>query len=117
MIAHFFLFLKSNFHWGTQSSIKFLGAHFTYNKQLDEKKNFYQLIVDSRTLLNTWKQRWLSLAGKIQTFKSLIASKPVCIVAMKNTPPMRSRGTASSARGLHLKRQASKYQTLTGRGR
>ena len=71
----------------TQISIKILGAHFTYNKQLDEKMNFYQLIIDSRTLLNIWKQRWLSLAGKIRTFKSLIASKPVYIAAMKNTPP------------------------------
>ena len=67
--------------------MKILGAHFTYNKQLDEKMNFYQLIIDSRTLLNIWKQRWLSLAGKIQTFKSLIASKPVYIAAMKNTSP------------------------------
>ena len=71
----------------TQSSIKILGAHFTYNEQLDEKMNFYQLIIDSRTLLNIWKQRWLSLAGKIQTFKSLIASEPVYIATMKNTPP------------------------------
>ena len=70
-----------------QSSIKILGAHFTYNKQLDEKMNFYQLIIDSRTLLNIWKQRWLSLAGKIQTFKSLIASRPVYIATMKNPPP------------------------------
>ena len=71
----------------TQSSIKILEAHFKYNKQLDEKMNFYQLITDSRTLLNIWKQRWLSLAGKIQTFKSIIASKPVYIATIKNTPP------------------------------
>ena len=49
--------------------------------------NFYQLIIDSRTLLNIWKQRWPSLAGKNQTFKSLIASKPVYIATMKNIPP------------------------------
>ena len=70
-----------------QNSIKILGAHFSYNKQLDEKMNFYQVTTDCQTLLNIWKQRWLSLAGKIQVFKSLIASKPVYIATMKNIPP------------------------------
>ena len=36
--------------------------------------NFNQVTTDCRILLNIWKQRWLSLAGKIQVFKSLIAS-------------------------------------------
>ena len=97
----------------TQSSIKILGTHLTYNKQLDEKMNFYQLIIDSRTLLNIWKQRWLSLAGKNQTFKSLIDSKPVYIATMKNTPPFVPEKTAISAQGLHWGGgQASKNQTL-----
>ena len=66
-----------------QNSIKILGAHFSYNKQLDKKMNFYQVTTDCRTLLNIWKQRWLSIAGKIQAFKFLIASKPVYIATMK----------------------------------
>ena len=70
-----------------QNSIKILRAHFSYNKQLDEKMNFYQVTTDCRTLLNIWRQRWLSLAGKIQVFKSLIASKPVYIATMKSIPP------------------------------
>ena len=100
----------------TQSSIKILGAHFTYDKQLDEKMNFYQLITDSRTLLNIWKQRWLSLAGKIQTFKSLIASKPVCITTMKNTPPL----VLGELQALHKdfiwrgRRPKIKHSTLIG---
>ena len=53
-------------------SIKILGAHFTYNKQLDEKMNFYQLIIDSRTLLNIWKQRWLSLQEKFELSSLLL---------------------------------------------
>ena len=60
------------------------GAHFSYNKQLVEKMNFNQVTTDCRILLNIWKQRWLSLAGKIQVFKSLIASKLVYIATMKN---------------------------------
>ena len=50
----------------TKSSIKILGICFT--------------------LLNIWKQRWLSLAGKIQVFKSLVASKPVYLATMIPVP-------------------------------
>ena len=72
----------------TNNTIKILGTHFSYNKLLEKKMNFYNLVTltDCRTLLNTWKQRWLSLAGKIQVFKSLIASKPVYIATMKSLP-------------------------------
>ena len=66
--------------------IKVLGTHFSYNKSLEEKMNFYNLRTDCRTILNLWKQRWLSLAGKIQTFKSLIASRPVYIATVKHLP-------------------------------
>ena len=48
--------------------------------------NFYNLRTECRTILNLWKQRWLSLAGKVQTFKSLITSKSVYIATMKGIP-------------------------------
>ena len=48
--------------------------------------NFCNLVTDCRTILNIWKQRWLSLEGKIQVFKSLIDSKPVYITTMKSLP-------------------------------
>ena len=48
--------------------------------------SFYNLTTDCRNVLNLWKQIWLSLAGKIQSFKSLIASKPVYIATMKVLP-------------------------------
>ena len=38
-----------------QNSMGVLGAHFSYNKQLDEKMNFYQVTTDCRTLLIIWK--------------------------------------------------------------
>ena len=50
----------------TNNTTKILGTHFSYNKLLEKKMNFYKLVTDCRTLLNIWKQRWLSLAGKIQ---------------------------------------------------
>ena len=67
-------------------AIKILGTHFSYNKELEEKMNLYNLTMDCRNVLNLWKQRWLSLAGKIQSFKSVIASKPVYIATMKVLP-------------------------------
>ena len=45
--------------------------------------NFYNLSKECHTILNLWKQKWLYLAGKIQTFKSLVASQPVYIAIMK----------------------------------
>ena len=48
--------------------------------------NFYNLRTECRTLLSLWKQRWLSSAGKIRTFKSLVTSKPVYIATIKCIP-------------------------------
>ena len=66
----------------TKSCIKILCITFSYNKALADKENFYTLSLDCRTLLNIWKERWLSLAGKIQVFKWLMASKPVYLATM-----------------------------------
>ena len=70
----------------TKISIKILGISFSYDKRLVEKDNFYSLILDCRSLLNIWKQRWLSLAGKIQIFKSLVALKPVYVSTVITVP-------------------------------
>ena len=70
----------------TKSCIKILGIHFSYNNAIAEKENFFNLSLDCRTLLNIWKQRWLSLAGKIQAFKSPVASKPVYVATMISVP-------------------------------
>ena len=67
------------------NTIKILGTHFSYHKLLEKKMNFYNF-TDCQTILNIWKQRWLSSAGKVQVFKSLIASKPAYIVTMKSLP-------------------------------
>ena len=61
----------------SKKCIKILGINFSYNKRLANEENYYDLAIDCRALLNIWKQRWLSLPGKIQVFKSLVASKPV----------------------------------------
>ena len=71
--------LKSN-------TINLIGIHFSYDKILEQNMNFYNLRTGCCTILNLWKQRWLSLAGKIQTLKSLIASKPAYVATMKCIP-------------------------------
>ena len=48
--------------------------------------NFYAIRTHCRAILNLWKQRFLSLAGKIQFFKSLIASKSAYVATMKHLP-------------------------------
>ena len=70
----------------TQSTIKILGVHFSYDKKLADKENFCKPIIDGRALLTVLNQRWLSLAGKIQVFKALIISKPVYIATMQHVP-------------------------------
>ena len=46
--------------------------------------NFFAIRNDCRAILNLWKQRILSLAGKTQIFKSFISSKPVYVATMKH---------------------------------
>ena len=99
-----------------RGSIKILGAHFSYNKQLVEKMNFNQVTTDCQILLNIWKQRWLSPAGKIQIFKSLIASKPVYTAITKDIPSQ----FLDDLQVLHKefiwdgKRPKAKHSTLIG---
>ena len=40
----------------TNNAIKILGTHFSYNKLLERKMNFYNLVTDCLTILNIWKQ-------------------------------------------------------------
>ena len=69
-----------------RSSIKILGVHYSYSREVAEDKNFSELTKGVKTVLNIWRQRYLTLGGKIQVFKSLIASKPVYIASMKSVP-------------------------------
>ena len=64
----------------TQSTIKLLGVHFSYDKKLADKENFCKPIIDGRAL---WNQRWLSLAGRIQVFEVLIISKRFYVATMQ----------------------------------
>ena len=98
------------------SSIKILGVHFSYNKEIVDDKNFSDLLNSMRSVLNTWHQRYLTLGGKIQVFKSLIASKLVYIATMKTVP----KHVLDSMQALHRdfiwnsKKPKIKHCTLIG---
>ena len=79
------------------SSFKILGLHFSYNKEIADDKNFSDLLNCMRSVLNTWHQHYLTLGGKIQVFKSLIASKLVYIATMKTVP----KHVVDSMQALH----------------
>ena len=90
--------------------------HFSYNKEIADDKNFSDLLNGMRSVLNTWHQRYLTLGGKIQVFKSLIASKLVYIATMKTVP----KHVLDSMQALHRdfiwnsKKPKMKHCTLIG---
>ena len=64
-------------------TIKISGIHFSYSKRLAQKENFTKIVTSCKRILGKWKQRWLTVSGRIQVFKVLIASKPVYTAIMK----------------------------------
>ena len=48
---------------------KILGNHFSYNKKLKKKRNFYTTVTNIQRVLEIWKIRNLTLEGKINFFK------------------------------------------------
>ena len=70
----------------TKSSIKILGIHFSYNKVVQNEKNFIQHVKKIEHILKIWRMRNLILQGKITVFKTLAISKVVHL-ALVNTFP------------------------------
>ena len=48
--------------------IKILGNYFSYNKKLEQQKNFFNHIVKIQNILKLWKLRNLSIEGRIVVF-------------------------------------------------
>ena len=61
----------------TTESMKILGLHFSYNESVMIEKNFIETIVKIENVLRVWRQRSLTLEGKIVIFKTLAISKLV----------------------------------------
>ena len=56
-------------------TVKILGVHFSYNKNLEQDKNFCEHIVKMENILKLWRMRQLTLKGRIMVFKSLAVYK------------------------------------------
>ena len=58
-------------------TVKILGVHFSYNKNLEQDKKFSEHILKIESILKLWRIRQLTLEGRITVFKSLAISKVV----------------------------------------
>ena len=70
-----------------ENTIKILGIHYSYNKQLENDENFKKYIAKIENVLKLWRARNLSLEGKITVFKSLALSKITHLALVKTIPP------------------------------
>ena len=66
--------------------IRTLGVYNSYDIDLADKCNFFSIVDNIENCLNLWSSRDLTLAGRIQIFKTLAISKAVYISTMKNPP-------------------------------
>ena len=58
-------------------TVKILGVHFSYNKNLEQDKNFCKHIFKIENILKLWRMRQLTLEGWITVFISLAVSKVI----------------------------------------
>ena len=60
--------------------------YISYNRNLANKLNLSNLIPSINNIINLWKQRNLTIAGKIQVFRSLAFSKLTFVSSMNSVP-------------------------------
>ena len=66
--------------------IKILGVCYSYNKEIENDKNFMNHIKKIQNILKIWRMRDLTLEGKVTIFKSLAISKIVHLALVANIP-------------------------------
>ena len=67
-------------------AVKFLGCHYSHNKELAEERNFVKIVTGVQKVLNLWSMRGLSVLGKVQIFKALGISKIQYAASMAYVP-------------------------------
>ena len=67
-------------------TVKILGFHHSYNKQLADERNFSNMVTDIHNVLNLWTMKGTSLIGKILIFKTLGISNLQYIASMAQVP-------------------------------
>ena len=60
-----------------KETVRILGVHFPYNKNLEEGKNFSKHFVKIENILKLWRRRQLTLEGRNMMFKSLAVYKVI----------------------------------------
>ena len=70
----------------TNDSIRVLGVHYSYDKNICRDKNFISTIMKIENVLKMWNMRRLTLYGKIVIFKTLAISKIIYISHMSSVP-------------------------------
>ena len=68
------------------AQIRVLGNFISFNDLVANQLNFLNIIPIVKDLLGIWKQRNITIVGKIQVFKSLIFSKLVYVATMNAVP-------------------------------
>ena len=66
--------------------IKILRLCYSYDKKLENEKNFLNHIIKLQNVLNTWRMRNLFLLGKISIFKTLAFSKIIHLPLVTSVP-------------------------------
>lgn len=74
-----------NVQWPTDP-IKALGVYFSYNDNAAENMNFVPKLKQVKTLLNIWRMRNLTLAGKILLIKTFALSKFIYLASVVHIP-------------------------------
>ena len=70
----------------TNSTMQILGLHFSYNETLKNENKLSDTITKIENLLRVWRQRQLTLEGKITIFKTLAISKIVYNAYLSSVP-------------------------------
>ena len=68
------------------NTIKILGIHFSYNRRLENDKNYRKNIIKIEKLLKLWRMRQTTIESKTLMFKTLDISKIVHLDLVKDVP-------------------------------
>ena len=63
-------------------NVKIVCVHFSYNKNLEQDKNFCEHIVKIESILNLFRMRQLTLEGRITVFRSLAVPKVIHLLLL-----------------------------------
>ena len=68
------------------NTIKILGIHFSFNRRLENDKNYRKNIIKIEKLLKLWRMRQITIESKTLMFKTLDISKIVHLDLVKDVP-------------------------------